>query len=1182
MLFYLTLLLVMARLKTCSLNVNGMQDESKRTNIFHFLQNQNCDIFLLQEVHVSTSQEIATWTSQWGGPAFWSCGSNRGRGVAILFNPKSKLNFQISKHTCDTEGRFLSVCVTIESTSVQLVNIYAPNIPGERISFFNNIFKYTQLGLPTLVGGDFNCVEDVNLDKWGGNPLYGRDGFSELQHFLSNFSAVDMYRNLNPQGREITWRDKKGTVGCRLDRVYLPIQFLVNSPSCSFLPCAFTDHYLVKCIFTLPDSLPRGRGLWKFNVSLLTDKNFCADVQSFWTVWREQKNIEFTDCRLWWDLGKHHIKQLAIQHSVRLSREKLNRKRELEAEFAQINSHTPLDPTRVEDLKTALAELQAESQSGAQIRSRAQWIEEGERPTKYFFNLENKNQTKKTITELTSPTGECLTTNKQILGELRRFYQSLYKAEKTDKHAQDLLLAKLSKSLSEVERESLEHELSYSECFEALNSMAKNKSPGNDGFPMEFYSHFWALLGADLVDTLNYGHQKGQLSQTQLQSVLSLLFKKGDRRLPKNWRPISLLNVDYKIGSKALANRLQKVLDSVLDNDQTCGVPGRSIFENLFLIRDVIEYANHKDIPGVLISLDQEKAFDRIDREFMDRVLEQMNFGPIFRQWIKTLYNGTESAVTNNGWLTSYFPVTRGVRQGCPLSPLLYCLGAEVLSQTIRSDDQIQGFKSPNPRIEAKCSHYADDLTLLLRDSYSVKRAFTLVNIYEQASGSKLNSVKSEGLWIGASRGSQERPVNINWQSHKLKILGVWFGYGDLTPDNWLSRVEKLEKKLRLWRSRALSLKGKTLIINTLGLSGLWYTASVLPIPETLITRTNKALWEFFWSGKTEQIKRDVIVKPPEEGGLGVTHLQSKARALRLRGLLQITDPTCSAKWVHFARYWMGRKLAIRPEWQWLKSNTRATAAPGQNTPTYSTLLADFHSIHSWLSTQPLTALTTRKYYVQLLSRISSEARSPREWEEEIGEKQSWPSIWCNAYGGLSTNWEGDLAWKILHRVVKTKSYLRRVQRLTVPKACHRCGKSETLNHVFLLCPVAKSVWEWVYDLIRLICDSNAALTAANILLRSDFVPSRQNKHKINLVAYLLKLALWHLWEARNRSLFDNQHTSSARIIRNIKYTIRQRISGSLSLAGATPASVHTQWGTNNVFCVIMGDELLLSPNLCL
>ena len=198
--------------------------------------------------------------------------------------------------------------------------------------------------------------------------------------------------------------------------------------------------------------------------------------------------------------------------------------------------------------------------------------------------------------------------------------------------------------------------------------MEAGKSPGNDGFPAEFYHRFWGLLGSDLVDTLNYGHNRGQLSPSQRQSVLSLLFKKGDRLLLKNWRPIYLLNVDYKTGSKALATRLKKVLDSVLHVDQTCGVPGRSIFENLFLVRDIIEYADAKQVPGVVIGLDQEKAFDRIDREYLDRVLEQFNFGPVFHCWISTLYNGTQSAVLNNGWLTNYFEIQRGVCQGCPLT----------------------------------------------------------------------------------------------------------------------------------------------------------------------------------------------------------------------------------------------------------------------------------------------------------------------------------------------------------------------------------------------------------------------------------------------------------------------------------------------------------------------------------
>ena len=247
--------------------------------------------------------------------------------------------------------------------------------------------------------------------------------------------------------------------------------------SCEILPCGFSDHYLVKIIFEIPDSLPRGRDVWKFNVSLLQDEDFCSEVESFWAAWGAQENKnDFPDGRVWWDLGKFKLKKIAIKHSVRRSREKTTRKRELKEEFARYNQNTLLDKEHIDDLKSALAEMQAESHVGAQIQSRAQWIKEGERKTKYFFNLEKANKAKITITELTSPSGECLNTNRKILSELRRFYQSIYKAGETDEKAQELFLTKIKKTLSPIEQESLEHELCNSECLEALSSMARNKS----------------------------------------------------------------------------------------------------------------------------------------------------------------------------------------------------------------------------------------------------------------------------------------------------------------------------------------------------------------------------------------------------------------------------------------------------------------------------------------------------------------------------------------------------------------------------------------------------------------------------------------------------------------------------------------------------------------------------------
>lgn len=129
---------------------------------------------------------------------------------------------------------------------------------------------------------------------------------------------------------------------------------------------------------------------------------------------------------------------------------------------------------------------------------------------------------------------------------------------------------------------------------------------------MEFYQAFWGVLGADLVSILNSCLEAGCLSLSQHRGIISLSFKKGDRLDPRNWHPITLLNVDYKLASWVIAGRLLKVIHLVVNKDQTCGVPGRFNGENVALLRDVIEYASSSDTPITILSLDQEKAFDRV------------------------------------------------------------------------------------------------------------------------------------------------------------------------------------------------------------------------------------------------------------------------------------------------------------------------------------------------------------------------------------------------------------------------------------------------------------------------------------------------------------------------------------------------------------------------------------------
>ncbi len=197
-------------------------------------------------------------------------------------------------------------------------------------------------------------------------------------------------------------------------------------------------------------------------------------------------------------------------------------------------------------------------------------------------------------------------------------------------------------------------------------------------------------------------------------AILTLIPKKGDLGSLKNWRPVSLICVDFKILSKSLTNRLKKYMASVIHMDQTFCVPKRTIFDNLFLMRDMITVAKMHNLDIGFLSLDQEKAFDRVDHQYLFKTLEAFGFGPYFVSLIKMLYNEIYSMLKINGSLTRPFSVTRGIRQRCPLSGLLYAISIEPLLVSLRKE--LSGFNiSSAPSVNSvKLTAYADDFVTIV------------------------------------------------------------------------------------------------------------------------------------------------------------------------------------------------------------------------------------------------------------------------------------------------------------------------------------------------------------------------------------------------------------------------------------------------------------------------------------
>ena len=241
-------------------------------------------------------------------------------------------------------------------------------------------------------------------------------------------------------------------------------------------------------------------------------------------------------------------------------------------------------------------------------------------------------------------------------------------------------------------QETLEGPLTYEECKKILETFQNDKAPGEDGFTVEFYTYFFELLGVGLIASFNEAHEKGELSISQRRGIITLVAKEDGSLLDlSNWRPITLLNVELKITSKAIAKHIEPTLPNLIHFDQTGFVKGRYVRENIRLISDIMEYTSLQNLPGMLTSLDFRKAFDSIEWPFIMKTLDHLNFDSDIKRWIKIFYTNTESSVQNNGFITSWFKPSKGVRQGCPLSPSLLILSAEVLSNKIRQDSNVKG-----------------------------------------------------------------------------------------------------------------------------------------------------------------------------------------------------------------------------------------------------------------------------------------------------------------------------------------------------------------------------------------------------------------------------------------------------------------------------------------------------------
>lgn len=888
-----------------SLNINGCRDIVKRTALFEHLLIKKLNIVFLQETHTDVDNQLQ-WRDEWKGQVFLSHGSNTTAGVAILVavelqavNPSL---FEI------ITGRLMRLDIDIEGLSFSFFNVYAPNIHTDRIAFFsalNEAIKACPKERIVVLAGDFNCTLNPDIDRNHKEPH--PHSAATFKAVVDYHELVDVWREAYPMAKQYTWlkTTTNRISGARLDRVYVQNSQRSRFFRSSIFPFPLSDHHLVSiCISN--QSIKEQKSYWHFNNRLVQDKFFLHSFTLFWEAWRERK-LQFKSLQQWWDIGKLQIKCFCQEYTAHSTKQLKGEIELMEKEILKLNCNIENDAESTENLeqkKILLRNLIEERGRGALVRARFTKLNYMDAPTSFFFSLEKKSGEKKTFKCLRLPDGRQTDDRQEIIQHALLYYQNLYSAEKCDQAAMDWLLNDLPQ-LPDQHRNNLEQPLTFQELTTSAQEQAEGRSPGFDGLTAEFYKVFWELIGPDLYTVFIECMDSGSLPLSCRRAVITLLPKKGDHSVLKNWRPVSLLGSDYKILSKALTNRMKKCIQTIIHKDQTFCIPDRSIFDNLFLIRDLLGYAELQKLDIGLISLDQEKAFDRVDHSYLLKTLEAFGLGPKFTSGIKLLYTDVYSLLKINGRLTRPFNVERGIRQGCGLSGLLYSIAIEPLLVALRK--QLSGISpqisSMTNAMRVKLTAYADDITIFVRSNEDTEWVKSCLKNFQAAASSKVNWDKSSAFLMGQWREQvpPQLPQQCAWNSHGLKILGIFFGKKSYMEKNWDGLMDQTLGRLQRWKwiLPQLSYRGRILVINNLTASMLWHRLTVLDPPIALIKCIQKACIDFFWDG-FHWLPPGILHLPLDEGGQGLIYIIGKVKAMRLHAAQRLLYNGSTTPWIRF------------------------------------------------------------------------------------------------------------------------------------------------------------------------------------------------------------------------------------------------------------------------------------------
>jgi hypothetical protein len=535
------------------------------------------------------------------------------------------------------------------------------------------------------------------------------------------------------------------------------------------------------------------------------------------------------------------------------------------------------------ELKRKLEERHKQEEILWRQKSRVQWLNEGEKNTKFFHRSMIHRRLINRITKLDDSQGNTLLTHQEIMHELTDFYKDLLSEPNVDRtSAIEWVTQNIPTIITQEQNEALMTPITQAEVDQAIQELPIGKAPGPDGFTTDFFHSCWPMLREEVWQLVEESRSSGKVLPALNATFLTLIPKEERVTNPKNFRPIALCNVIYKIISKVIALRLKPILPFIISKEQSGYVEGRKIMDNVILVHEIIHSLKSTRTPGMLLKLDLSKSFDKLSWQYMKALLSAFGFNKDWISWIMNLISSTFFSILVNGVPSQPFSPSRGIRQGDPLSPFLFVIMVEGLGCYIKASIQngsLQGLPLHGLQPTASHSQFVDDT--LLMNTPTMQEAIKLSSIlsdFSEASDTTFNLAKSQLFFFNTPVAIQQhlsQLLNTLVCTLPSRYLGLPLSDSAARNISWDSLLLSITNRLSNWTFRSLNLPARLVLLKSVLQAIPTYLFSALAAPQSVIKKIRNLQRNFLWHGhnpnkKWALVSWDKVCKPKSSGGLGL------------------------------------------------------------------------------------------------------------------------------------------------------------------------------------------------------------------------------------------------------------------------------------------------------------------------